>query len=395
MRDEPKAGFAMSGGFPLAPLLFLAVIFFLNFTGRIILSPLLTSVESDLRLNHGQSGALFFTITLGYFVSILGSGFVSAKIAHKGNIVVSSVCQGLCLVALAFATSLWQVALALLFVGLSAGLYLPSGIAALTLATPPRHWGKALSVHELAPNLSFAAAPLMAGYLSLRFGWRGAFAFLGVLCILFGLAFQLFSRVGGTKGSMPAPSALLALLKSRHIHAMIALFSLGIAGTLGVYAMLPLFLEKARGIPVHRVNDLVAASRVLPVFAALGSGFVADRLGSARTMALALFFSGCGMLAVGAFSGWAMIAGVIVQPIFAVGFFPAGFAALAAVGDERSRGLAVSVTIPLAFLLGGGALPWLIGVLGEHGHFGLGFMGSGAACCACALLLAPRPGGNG
>lgn len=392
MSGTPPEQQAGQGAFPVGPLLFLAVLFFLNFTGRVLLAPVLAAVESDLHLNHGQSGALFFFITLGYFISVLGAGFVSARISHKGNVVLSSVGQGLFLLLLSCCRSHWQVALALLGVGLSAGLYLPSAIASLTLATPPRHWGKALAVHELAPNLSFVLTPLLAGWLSARLGWRGAFSVLGMVCLAAGLAFYRFSSLGRSRGSSPSPAALASLLKSRRILGMIALFSLGISGTVGVYSMLPLFLDKARGIPVDRVNDLVAASRVLPIAAAFVSGFVADRLGRPWTMGLALFFSGLGMLGLGLARGHLMLAAVMLQPLFAVCFFPAGFAILASVGGEKSRGLAVSVTIPLAFLLGGGAVPWLIGVMGEHQRFGLGFALTGALCVLCALLLAPRAG---
>ena len=61
----------------IGPILFLAGIFFLNFLGRIILAPLLPTIEKDLSLGHSEAGSLFLLISLGYFISLLGSGFVA------------------------------------------------------------------------------------------------------------------------------------------------------------------------------------------------------------------------------------------------------------------------------------------------------------------------------
>ena len=55
----------------IGPILFLAGIFFLNFLGRIILAPLLPTIEKDLGLGHSEAGSLFLLISLGYFIALL------------------------------------------------------------------------------------------------------------------------------------------------------------------------------------------------------------------------------------------------------------------------------------------------------------------------------------
>ncbi|MDO9514888.1 MAG: hypothetical protein Q7J01_02140, partial [Syntrophales bacterium] len=60
------------------PVVFLTVVFFLNFISRVILSPLMPSIEADLGLGHGAAGSFFLFITAGYFISIAGSGFISS-----------------------------------------------------------------------------------------------------------------------------------------------------------------------------------------------------------------------------------------------------------------------------------------------------------------------------
>jgi hypothetical protein len=41
----------------LGPVVFLAVIFFINFIARIILAPLLPAIERELEISHAQSGS--------------------------------------------------------------------------------------------------------------------------------------------------------------------------------------------------------------------------------------------------------------------------------------------------------------------------------------------------
>ena len=62
---------------------------------------------------------------------------------------------------------------------------------------------------------------------------------------------------------------------------------------------------------------------------------------------------------------------MIVQPALAVWFFPAGFAALAVIAPPQARNLAVGFTIPFGYLIGGGAIPTFIGIMGDAKLFSL------------------------
>ena len=145
------------------PVVFLTVVFFLNFISRVILSPLVPSVEADLGLGHGAVGSFFLFITAGYFVSLLGSGFISSRITHCSTIILSLAAVGCAMILVSFAGSARTIALGMFCIGLATGFYLPSGIAAITDLVHPSRWGKALAIHEFAPNMAFLMAPLVAG----------------------------------------------------------------------------------------------------------------------------------------------------------------------------------------------------------------------------------------
>lgn len=370
----------------VGPLLLLTTIFFLNFMARIIQAPLMPAIEAELGISHGAAGSLFFTISIGYFISLMGSGFVSARLKHRGVIVLSSLSVGLILMVIAASSSLWAIRGSLVVLGLAAGLYLPCGIATLTDFVGRRHWGKAIAIHELAPNLSFVAAPLFAEAVLVWFSWRGALVLLGAATVLITLVFAGRSRAGDFAGEAPNFRSLNALAGEPSFWLMVLLFSLGISSTLGIYTMLPLYLVNEHGFERDFANTVVAFSRLIGVVMALVGGWVTDRFGPKRTLGIVFLLTGGFTLLLGLSPTRWVSAVVFMQPMVAVCFFPAGFAALGMVVPPSARNIAVSFTMPMAFMIGGGAVPTLIGVIGDIWSFGLGVSLVGGLILAGGLL---------
>ena len=126
----------------LGPILLLTNIFFLNFLSRIIFAPLLPRIQKDLTLSHVEAASLFLFITIGYSISLLGSGFISKRLRHRKTIVLSATAVGISLTGVALCDGVWTIRGGLLVLGLAAGLYLPSGIASLTALVSDQALGK-------------------------------------------------------------------------------------------------------------------------------------------------------------------------------------------------------------------------------------------------------------
>jgi NNP family nitrate/nitrite transporter-like MFS transporter len=344
------------------------------------------NIENDLGLNHSEAGSLFLIIAVGYFVTLMGSGFVSRRITHRKTIILSTITLGLAYLATSLSKSVVGMSAGLLVVGMATGLYLPSGIATLTSLVSFQHWGKAIAVHELAPNLAFVLAPLVSEVLLQWFSWRAVLALVGMSSLSIGTAFALFGRGGDFPGEAPALRSLRLLCHQRDFWIMIVLFSLGIAGTMGIYAMLPLYLVSERGIDQAWTNSVVAVSRIVPLFMGLLSGWVADRFGTQQTIKYVLLLTGILTILLGIVPGWWVVIIVFLQPMLAVCFFPAALAALSSIGPASARNVVVSFTIPLSFLVGAGAIPTLIGLSGNAGSFALGIAFTGTVMTAGAAL---------
>jgi len=357
-------------------ILFLTSLFLINFLTRILFSPLLPAIETELKIGHAAAGSLFIYLSSGYFVSLLGSSFLSARLTHRQVLAGSAVTSGIVLLFATTCHSLNSLRLIALLLGLTCGLYLPSAIATLTDLVDNRHWGKALAIHELAPNLAFTIAPLIAAIMLPNVSWRIVLATPGIFSIVFGLLFLFLGSGGNFRGQAPQLKNCIFLISNPAFWIMVFLFTLGITSTMGLFNMLPAYLVDHFAMPPNVANKLVSLSRGFTVFTVFFGGWATDRIGAERTLIIVLGITGIITIAVGlvpvANLTLAKIL-VFLQPVLAVSFFPAGFAILAQVAPANSRNIAVAMTISVAFLLGGGVVPYIIGLCGDLGHFGIGF----------------------
>ena len=370
----------------LAPILLIASIFLLNFTSRIIVSPLLPTIEENLGFSHGDAGSLFLYLSFGYFISLLGSGYISSRITHKKTITASAIAVGTAISLISVSKSLFAMRFCVFLLGISAGTYLPSGITTITSLVNPRQWGKAVAIHELAPNLSFLLTPLLVEMLLYWFVWSNIFFLVGIGSIIMGFAFSHFGKGGNFLGKAPNFSSIRPILNVPAFWILIFLFGLAIASTLGIYNMLPLYLVAEHEVSREWANSLISISRISTLGMALLAGWATDRFGPKPIMIGVFLITGILTLLLGIVTThWIGIV-VFFQPMLAVCFYPAGFAALSLISTNENRNVAISLTIPIAFVIGGGAVPALIGIMADKGYFAWGISLSGALIMAGFFL---------
>lgn len=370
----------------LRPISFLVLVFLFNFLSRIILSPLLPSVEMELQISHSQAGFLFFLISTGYLIGLLGSGFVVSRCTHRKVVTISAAGIGIALIGSALSSTFWILGAGFLCLGMAAGLYLPSAVATITALTDQQHWGKAIAVHELAPNIAFFVGPFVADAFLNCCTWRAPLIALGALSLLLSVGYHRWGGGGDFTGTSPASEAFLTLVRSPQLWGIIALFGLGVSSTIGVYAMLPLYLVNERHMEQSWSNTLIALSRSYGPVLGLTGGWVSDRVGPKRVMVASLVFTGIVTLLLGILPVRWLDGAIFLQPLLAVWFFPAIFAALAVITPTATRHLAVALTVPFGSVIGAGAIPTFIGMAGDAGSFALGFVVSGSLMVGGGLL---------
>lgn len=354
-------------------LLFLVGIFFANILARFALTPMMPILERELGLGHDEAGSLVFTLSLGYSFLLLGSGFISSRLTHKGTIVAScaAVCGASALVAASH--GLWSIRIGFFLLGMAAGVYLPSAIATITELVSANDWGKAIALHELAPNLGFVLSPLLVEMLLRWMSWRQCLLLFGIVCLVMGLIFLRFGTGGNFFGEAPNIRTVRVIFSDRSFWIIMILFCLGIGASFGVYSMLPLYLVAEKEVERTWANTWVGLSRVPTLLVIFVAGWAADHLGPKRTMRSVFILSGASTVLLSVVPGSWFVPAVFLQCLCATSFFPAGFAALSRIGPPKTKNVAVSLTMPISILVGAGVLPGAIGIAGQWGSFGVGF----------------------
>jgi len=336
-------------------------------------------IQAELAISHAEAGSMFFAVSLGYFTSLLSSGFLSSRLTHKHIIFMSAAALGLALISTSFCSALWSMRLAVFMIGIAAGFYLPSAIAALTTLFSPRQWGRAIAVHELAPNLSFVLAPLICEAVLYWYSWRAVFVVLGIAALVLSFVSARFGRGGEFYGEPVGYASFSRLLSNPTFWVLVVLFSLGISSSLGIYSMLSLYLVAEHGLARNWANTLISLSRVAGIGITLAGGWATDRYGPQRVLRVVFITTGLLTVFIGmAPTSWITVA-VFLQPVMAACFFPAGLAALSSVSSAKQRNIVVSLTVPLGFIAGGGVTPTFIGFCGDLYSFGLGLALVGVA----------------
>ncbi len=374
-------------------IVFMTVLFLMTFVSRFIFSPLMPAIEADPRfvLTASQGGSLFLAGAFGSLFGSLAAGFVSSRVKHRGAIVISLFATAASLAGAYFANSLWALLVVFVFLGISAGLHLPSSVATITAMVRKEDWGKALSIQQLGPPLSLVAGPLIAVLLLKWFAWNTALLWIAGLSALLGLIFWLFTGgVGAFPGDPPNRAFLGPVIRTRSFYVMIFLFALGMGAQVGVYTMLPLYLHNERGMTPDGANTLLGLANIAPLVTVFISGWITSRIGEKKAIGLFLFLTGGAMILVGSLSGVGLKVSVVLMAGLAVCFFPPAFAALSRIVQPTYRSLANATGPPLAFLFGGGLLPTVLGYVGQRASFSLGIIVIGciiAVGSSAALLL--------
>jgi MFS transporter, NNP family, nitrate/nitrite transporter len=359
----------------LSWLLFLLVaLFYLNFTSRIILSPLLPVVEKDLSLGHGDAGSLFFYIALGYGLGLLFSGFIAARLIHRHTITLSEAMIGFSLISVSVCQSLLGIHIGLVLLGCFAGFYLPSGIATLTEMIPREHWGRAMAIHELGPNLGFITAPLFCEASLIFLSWRGTLAALGIFMVLMAGLFGWLGQGGTQKGKQPSFPLMKEVFNSPSFLVVTALFTVSIGSSLGLYTIMPLYLVSEMGLDRGFANTIISFSRAFGIVAMYFAALLSDRVGHKHTVTFFIITTGLLTLCLGFFPG------PIATPIFlflqgasAACLFPVGFSLIAFLFPDSLRSVSVSLIIFGGFVLGGGFVPSFVGHWAEVYSFSSAF----------------------
>lgn len=361
-------------------------LWFLNFSTRTVLSPLLPLFEKDLGISHALAGSTFLFVALGYTASLLFAGWLTPRAGFKSSIVFGFAILIAALLALPFTTNYIHLAAVALFIGLGGGIYIPCALPLLTSSIGPEKWGKAIAFHETAASFSILAIPLLAAAAMRLVGWPALVWTLSVLCL--GMTLLFVFQSPDTRPEREIKSPFLRILRRRDFWVMAALWGLAAAGGLGLYNLIPLFLVNEKGLPIETANTVFGVSRIGGLLIMLLAGFLIDKVGVKKVLLLSLLVSGFGTTGIALAEAFPLLVAMLVlQATFMPIFFPAGLVAVSKLTDFSDRSAFAGATVAVGVIFGTGLTPTVLGLVADARDFQTGIFFQGLLTMAVCLLL--------
>lgn len=351
-------------------LFFLFFLWFISFSVRIVFSPILPIVEDEFAVNHAKASAIFTFLSAGYGLSVILSGLFSGRVGYKRTIAFSLGLLGLLAFFIPAVHNFYLLYFFAFFLGFAHGMYIPSVIPLITEYYAEKNWGKAIAIHDAGASSAIFATPLVAILLLQFFPWRGIFVVYG--CVF--VACLVVFHIVGTEVRIhnPARAIFRDIVRIRSLWFMTVIWIFGAGANLGIYAITPLYLTKELGLSIDYANTILSVSRLVSIGVAVACGFIVDRFNLGRIMFSMVVITGVFTVLLGLSP--VRHTGIVLffQAFFVTGFFPVGLVAIARTFGREMRGLATGIILSSAFFIGGGIMPWLLGVSGDIYSFRLG-----------------------
>ena len=365
-------------------LLLLWFIWFMNFTGRTIFSPILPLLEDEFVVSHAKASSIYLFVSAGYALSLFFSGFVSVVLGSRKAITV-----GLSLSALIFFIIPLVKVFSLFYVctfglGMTTGLYLPSVIPIITEYYDEKVWGKTIAIHDSATSFSFFCAPFIVVSVLLFMPWRGIFVLMGLAYVMGAIGFYFVCEE--VQVHKRTRYFITSIFRRKSLWLMWALWIFAAAANFGVYLVIPLYLTKELFMDIGHANTIFGLSRLGGVLIAVSAGFFVDRFSLKKTMLGFMFATGILTMLLAVRTGW-MEVRLFLQAAISIGFFPMSLVAASRMFDAETRAQATGFVVTGGVIFGMGLVPYLLGLAGDFISFRFGIMVLGVFTTLSSTLV--------
>lgn len=256
-------------------------------------------IKAEWQLNNAELASLASVVALAVGLLTLPLSYLADRYGRVKSLVAMATLWSLATLAGAWVQDYHQMLAARLLVGVGEAAYGSVGIA-VVLAVFPVNMRATLSSSFLAGSVVGQMIGVALGaQVAAAYGWRTAFAAMGLFGLLLALAYPLVvreSRLGVRPRREPLSWSELARLLAGRPVLWLTYFAGGIqlfcTGTLSVF--LPILLTRHYGMTLPQAGRSTALFLLICAIGMVGCGMLVDRLASrhpAITPRLSILFS--------------------------------------------------------------------------------------------------------
>ncbi len=182
----------------------------INYINRQTLSVLAPVITREFHLTHSQLSNIFGAFQIAYAGTWLIGGIFLDIVGTRLGLSIAVIWWSIVSLLTSFVNSPVSLGVLRFFLGIGEGFNWPGASKAVAEFFPAEERSVAVAIFDSGSSVGGAVAALTIPWIALRFGWRSAFAFSGVLG-LFWLALWLIVYRSSTRPSYAVPGERLSL----------------------------------------------------------------------------------------------------------------------------------------------------------------------------------------
>jgi MFS family permease len=175
-------------------LLFLCLMYFITYIDRVNLSTSASAIQKEFKLTNTQLGIAFGAFGYAYLVLQIWGGWIADRFGARKTLAVSGFIWAGATMLTGLAGGLISLFLARLLLGIGEGATFPTATRAMANWTPPGKRGMAQGVTHSFARAGNAVAPVLVVWLMALQGWRGSFVMLGLVSLVWVVAWTVYFR---------------------------------------------------------------------------------------------------------------------------------------------------------------------------------------------------------
>jgi MFS family permease len=357
----------------------------------------LTSIMADLQIARDTAGALGSATLLASAAGGLIFGVVADRYGRTRALMGSVLIYSIFTAACGLATTVAQLAVFRILLGIGMGGEWASGAALVSETWPAEHRGKALGLMQSAWAIGYGLAALAVMLVLPRWGWRAVF-FVGILPAFFTLWIRRHVEepaVWRARRANPAPALRFAHIFSSGMWRLTVAVTLMNACTMFAWWGFNLWLPGYLSLPVSAggvgltttaMTSFVIAMQVGMWFGYVTFGFVSDAIG--RRSSYVIYTLTAAVLIVIYVSLSSPLALLLLGPFvafFATGYFSGFGAVTAELYPTEIRATAQGFTYNIG-RIASAAAPYAVGSLAQTRGFDLALSTTSVAFVLAAVM---------